>query len=114
LYLVLDVSVDDGGELVLAADAAGRALAELGAGLGGDLLGGHAAFLLVRCLTQVGARRADARGCPATRRSQDTKSAAHSRSSQRGAPVVSQPCRSRNSRSPGVPSPRQPRKSSRG
>ena len=36
------VAVDDGGDLVLAADAAGGALAELGARLGGDLLGGHA------------------------------------------------------------------------
>ena len=38
---VVAVAVDDGGDLVLAADAAGGALAELGALLGGDLLGGH-------------------------------------------------------------------------
>ena len=35
------VAVDDGGDLVVAADAAGGALAELGARLGGDLLGGR-------------------------------------------------------------------------
>jgi formate hydrogenlyase subunit 4 len=41
------VAVDDGGDLVLAADAAGGALAELGARLGGDLDLGHDAQLLV-------------------------------------------------------------------
>ena len=38
---VVAVAVDDGGDLVLAADPAGGALAELGALLGGDLLGSH-------------------------------------------------------------------------
>jgi hypothetical protein len=49
---VVAVAVDDGGHLVGAADAAGRALAELGAGLGLDLgLVGHAVDLLVkRCV----------------------------------------------------------------
>jgi len=41
---VVAVAVDDGGDLVVAADAAGSALAELGAGLGGDLLGGSRVF----------------------------------------------------------------------
>ena len=39
---VVAVAVDDRRDLVVAADAARRALAELGAGLCGDLLGGHA------------------------------------------------------------------------
>ena len=39
---VVAVAVDDRGDLVVAADPARGALAELGAGLGGDLLGGHA------------------------------------------------------------------------
>ena len=43
------VAVDDGGDLVVATDAAGGALAELGAGLGCDLLGVRHVALLVCC-----------------------------------------------------------------
>ena len=62
---VVAVAVDDGGDLVLAADPASGALAELGALLGGDLLGGHGAGLLV-LVRSGGARQiAAARSEPA-------------------------------------------------
>ena len=52
------VAVDDGGDLVVAADAAGGALAELGARLGGDLLGGrHRVLRTGRCRVVGGPRR---------------------------------------------------------
>jgi hypothetical protein len=45
------VAVQDGGHLALAAAAAGSALAELGASLGGDLDLGHGALLNLNVLT---------------------------------------------------------------